>query len=887
MVSSTISHYKILAKVGEGGMGVVYKAEDTKLDRPVALKFLSPLLVQDQEVRKRFEREAKAAAALSHPNVCTVYEIDEVDGRTLIAMEFVEGESLDKKIERGPLKIDEALDIARQIVRGLEAAHKKGIFHRDIKPANVIVGEDDHVTIVDFGLAQLAEASRLTRDDTTLGTAVYMSPEQTEGSGTDHRTDIWSLGVVLYEMITGQHPFKGDYDQAVMYSILNEQPEPLTALRTGVPMELERIVFKCVAKAPGDRYQSASELLVDLRTAAKESSPTRSSERSAPPSGPSSRASRPAWLVAAGLLVALVALLIWALPLRESAAPTEPWRVRRLTSTPAVDLHVAASPVSSLIVYAGAASGNLDLYAMPIGGGKALQLTSHVADDATPALSPDGEQVVFTSGRDGGGIYLMSVTGGVPERLVTTNLSGIPHFILGMQPWRVTGGRGEVLFSRVSNDGRAAIWKIDVATFEETQLSRPPEGAMDLAASWSPDGRRVVFFRSREARWGLRMMSADGGEERAILDDGYRDGVASWTPDGERIVFSSRRSGTQNLWELTLATGELRQITVGPGSDRRPTAVDGKGLFYVQFEHTLNLIQLDLGTGNSEPLTFSSIVAHLNPRFSPDGRFLVFDRAPANRGTEIVKLDLTRGEERALTDSSSSDSHHPDWSPASDELLFVSDRGEELALWLMDAEGRGARKLGIGPDAPNPRVDPRSQADAPPRWSPTGKVIAYVGAGDTGPELWSVRPDGSKAQRLVSGVFAFDWYGADGRVIVYTTSAPAEGSQGRELRAIHLDTGRSVVLLEGVYANLDVSSDSSALAYVTQDNHLGQQFFSLPLSGPHPSDGLPRVTGPAQQLANGEGLWHPHTGTFSPDGNSFVYDRDTDRGDVYLIENYQ
>ena len=232
-------------------------------------------------------------------------------------------------------------------------------------------------------------------------------------------------------MITGRPPFQGDYEQAVMYSIMHEPPEPLTALRTGVPMELERIVLKCVAKAPADRYQSAAELLVDLRSAAGESSPDRSSERSAPPSRPSARAPRLAWLVAAGLLAAVVALLIWALPLKKSTAPSEVWRVRRLTSTPAVDLQVSASPGSSLIVYAGAASGNLDLYAMPIGGGKALQLTSHVADDASPALSPDGEQVVFASGRNGGGIYLMSVTGGVPERLAATNLSGIAQFILG------------------------------------------------------------------------------------------------------------------------------------------------------------------------------------------------------------------------------------------------------------------------------------------------------------------------------------------------------------------------------------------------------------------------------------------------------------------------
>ncbi len=197
MVGSSISHYKILDKLGEGGMGVVYKAEDTKLDRPVALKFLPNHLLGDEEVRKRFEREAKAAAALDHSNVCTVYEIDEAEGKTFISMALIEGQSLDKKIAQGPLKLDEALDVARQIAEGLEAAHGKGIYHRDIKPENVMVNEKGHVTVMDFG-AQLTQASRLTRADQTMGTTAYMSPEQAQGSGTDHRTDVWSLGVVLY-----------------------------------------------------------------------------------------------------------------------------------------------------------------------------------------------------------------------------------------------------------------------------------------------------------------------------------------------------------------------------------------------------------------------------------------------------------------------------------------------------------------------------------------------------------------------------------------------------------------------------------------------------------------------------------------------------------------
>ena len=264
MIGLNISHYKILEKLGEGGMGVVYKAEDTRLERIVALKFLAAHLLKDAESRKRFEREAKAVAALSHPNICTIHEIDEADGRTFLALEFVDGENLQSRIEAGPLPIKDALDLARQVADGLQAAHEKAIVHRDIKPGNLLITPKGQIKILDFGLALLTESSKLTQHDTTLGTIAYMSPEQTMAAGTDSRTDIWALGVVLYEMVCGQLPFRGDYDRAVMYSITSEEPEPLTGLRTGVPMELEWMISKCLAKQATERYQNAADLIVDL-----------------------------------------------------------------------------------------------------------------------------------------------------------------------------------------------------------------------------------------------------------------------------------------------------------------------------------------------------------------------------------------------------------------------------------------------------------------------------------------------------------------------------------------------------------------------------------------------------------------------------------------------
>jgi len=269
VIGSTISHYKIVEKLGEGGMGVVYEAEDTKLHRQVALKFLAQHLLDDPEAKERFLREAQAAAALHHPNVCPVYEIDEVDGKTFLAMAFLKGETLEDLIAKGPLPIKDALDIARQTAEGLQAAHAEGVVHRDIKPANILVSPEGRPTIMDFGLARLTEASRLTKVDTAMGTVAYMSPEQAQGMEVDHRSDVWSLGCVLYEMVAGQRPFLGQYDQALLYEIVHEEVAPLTSIRAGVPMELEFIVGKCLAKDREDRHQAAKEVAVDLRTLAE------------------------------------------------------------------------------------------------------------------------------------------------------------------------------------------------------------------------------------------------------------------------------------------------------------------------------------------------------------------------------------------------------------------------------------------------------------------------------------------------------------------------------------------------------------------------------------------------------------------------------------------
>ncbi|MFB3041668.1 MAG: protein kinase, partial [Candidatus Poribacteria bacterium] len=275
MVGKTISHYKILDKLGEGGMGVVYKAEDTKLERTVAIKFLPKHVSAHDEERKRFEIEAKAAAALNHPNIATIHNIEEVDDEMFIVMEYIKGRELRDivgALRDVPMPIEDVLNNATQIAEGLQAAHKKGITHRDIKSANIMITEDGQVKIMDFGLAKIAGWAQLTKDHSILGTAAYMSPEQARGESVDHRADIWSFGAVLYELLTGQLPFKGDYEQAVIYSILNEDPNSIVELREDTPSQLTSIVEKTLQKNPRDRFQTTKDLIDELKALEKSGS---------------------------------------------------------------------------------------------------------------------------------------------------------------------------------------------------------------------------------------------------------------------------------------------------------------------------------------------------------------------------------------------------------------------------------------------------------------------------------------------------------------------------------------------------------------------------------------------------------------------------------------
>ena len=408
MTGQTVSHYKILEKLGEGGMGVVYKATDTKLERTVALKFLAADRLEDEEHKARFRREARAAAALDHPNICTVYEIDEAQGQTFLAIPYLEGSTVRQKVKQRPLKLDEALDIAIQAGEGLRAAHAKGIVHRDIKSANLMVSPQGQVKVMDFGLAQAADQSLLTKTETLLGTPVYMSPEQAQRLPTDRRTDIWSLGIVIYEMLIGRTPFEGEREQAVLYGIVQEEPEPITSQRARVPLDLDWVVSKALAKDAGERYQHIDDMLVDLRAIARqvaeESDTARPSKRpttKAPREAPArARRRRLAWalgIAAAAVVVLAIAGLAVRNFLPTTEEPLEPLRAVPLTSYPGIEGAGSFSPDGSQVVFRwnGEKQDNLDIYVKLIGPGPPLRLTTNPAMDHSTAWSPDGRFIAF------------------------------------------------------------------------------------------------------------------------------------------------------------------------------------------------------------------------------------------------------------------------------------------------------------------------------------------------------------------------------------------------------------------------------------------------------------------------------------------------------------
>ena len=792
MIGQTISHYKITEKLGEGGMGVVYKAQDTKLMRPVALKFLSPHLLSDTEAKARFIREAQAAAALNHPNICTVHEIDEAGGRTFIVMAFLEGASLDTKIGAGPLKLDEALDFAIQTVQGLQAAHGKKIVHRDIKPANLMVtpqGAKQLVTIMDFGLAQLADRSKLTQGPTALGTVSYMSPEQAQGMELDHRTDLWALGAVIYEMVTGQRAFQGHYDQAITYSIQHEEPEPMTALRTGVPMELEWIADKCLVKDRERRYQHTDELLLDLETLKKK---LESGKSTILRTSPAASAGAPHSAPGAAEPAAGTRELQDASQQEQAEASEHPlvkyrvienleegddsvlYRAEDTQLKRLVDVRVVPQSSAQRIARVQRRKQAVVLGAGALGVLLALILAFFPLFSPAPVAETPVRRFSFS-----------------PERLISL----ISGSLISISP------DGKYIVYATEAAGQSALWLRPLDS-ESARKLEGTEGAK--GGNWSLDSKSIVFGTERE----LKRISLDGGNPITLCElPGQFEPFlgASWSPDGNRIVFSSglklyevaARGGEPKLLFEQEESGSLRYFWT---PHFLPSSGASEGLVYTAApgpdDRRVEL--LDLNTGERRELGPGNV-----PSYSSSGHLIHGPSDSADSGLWALPFSLEtltatgqafpieeRGESAALAgdgtlvylDSPGNNLEKLVWRDRTGKVLetvgqtqermrqpAVSPDGRLLAVSALDG---GNRDIWIHDlvRGTKTRLTFDEGAEARPTWSPSGREVTYDWVHDGESNIASKAADGTgKATVLVdteAGVFNPDW-SHDGQYLAY------------------------------------------------------------------------------------------------------------------------
>ena len=708
MIGTTVAHYKIVDKLGQGGMGSVYKAEDTRLNRMVALKFLTAPPSESANLESRFLHEARAAAALDHPNICGIYEINVYEGDLYMAMPLIKGESLEKRVEEGPRPLKEALTIAIQTAEALEEAHSKEIVHRDIKPENILIVERDrgrlHVKLLDFGLARLAQATKLTREGATLGTAAYMSPEQAEGGTIDPRTDIWSLGVVLYQMVSGQMPFPAEYEQALFYAILNEDPPPLTNLRTGVPMELERIVNKCLEKAPAQRYQSMTDLLVDLNAlldtigrskvgSATISTATVVRERRGLPTW--------AWLLAG---VPLGALLVWAL-LGRGAPPVarEQYDLNRVTWDGQLNGFPALSPDGTLLAFSSdrAGNGDLDIWVKQVNGGSLVQVTDEPEDETLPSFSADGSQLLYH--RLGEGVYTVPTLGG--------------------DPYLVAAGAFNPAFGP---DGKQVAYLTDDGLYiSPVSMGEPKLLVADLRSSgqllWTPDGKHVLFSgRLAEGESDWWAAPVDGSEVRSL---GARKAYAAmgreppagqgWAWMGKTLVFEN---GEAELATIGLDLGELQVegpeelITVGAGLEIGPTATKEGVIAFMDAWQRRDIWQLPLSSASLPTRVTNAESFDASGDVSANGQRLVYISNRWNQ-QDIWTVNLQTGEETNLT-SDDAEQLNPILSRDGDQVVYLTREDGKAALYVRPYEGGFGKRV-------------CEDCGIPTDWAPDGQKLLF------------------------------------------------------------------------------------------------------------------------------------------------------------------
>ena len=786
--------YEIVAKLGEGGMGEVWRAHDSKLERAVAIKVLPAALAADADALARFEREAKAVAALSHPNILAIFDFGREGETAFAAMELLDGETLRERLAAGALPARKALEIAAQVALGLAAAHERGIVHRDLKPENLFLTRDGQVKILDFGLARqdgftdsrsqlLAAPTQApgapgTAPGSVLGTVGYMSPEQVRGEPADQRSDLFSLGVVLYEMLAGRRAFEHGSAVETMSSILREEPPELEALAEKHSPALARLLQHCLEKRPEERFQSARDLAFDLRSLATGGSLSGRSGRAPVLAG--SRLPRGA-VVAAAAALAGIALgwLAATLGSRDDAAVRSLPRpsFRQLTKLPGGEGSPSLAPDGESFVFVQRDGNDLDLFVQRVSGTKAIALTTDCElDDFDPAFSPDGRSVAFRSECDGGGIFVMGATGEARRRVAD----------FGFAPaWSPDGGELALVTERLaaptSRTSTSTLWAVRVDSGARRVVSEHDA----MGPTWSPDGRRIAFWgmRGEGVQRDLWSVAADGSERAAaaavsILDDPALDWAPRYSRDGRWLYFASTRGGTFNLWRLAIDAasgrpeGEPEPLTA-PSSSAGPftLSADGRRIAFVDRNIETEIVRapfdpVRLALAATPEAAFSGSFELREQRISPTGDWLLFINEDLPQELHLVRPDGS-GYRQLTTDGFRN--RQGEFSPRADWIVFQTTRGE-ASLAAIRLDGGGWQPIATG----------RFLSD--PLWSPDGSTLAAFD-NTTGGVLLDVRagldtPGVSELPPVSDGVLFWPaHWSPDGALLAGQATRAGQGEQ--------------------------------------------------------------------------------------------------------------
>lgn len=794
LTGNTVSHYLVLERLGSGGMGVVYKAEDIKLSRFVALKFLPDDVARDPLVLARFRREAKAASALNHPNICTIHEIDEVNGHAFIVMEYLDGQTLKDRIANHPLTLAQVLDLGGEITDGLGSAHQLGIVHRDIKPANIFVTNRGHAKILDFGLAKLNPKSvsettatgetQLTTPGFMMGTAAYMSPEQVRGEVLDARTDIFSFGIVLYEMATGQMAFPGTTTGVVMEAILNRAPEPL---RRRVPfdgLELERIVTKALQKDRNLRYQTAADVHADLlvhksNIGAVPSSRSHSDLQklkgdTGQPQHPNSALETAAvasqsrfrarwrWIgTGTAVLALLLTIAILSLLRNRAESPLPPLEVTPLVSLQGKQASPAFSPDGNQVAFVGyERQQGGGIFTTLVGGEKPLRLTDN-PNDCCPTWSPDSRQIGFVrwSGKEMS-VYVISALGGSEHKIYTgrstdrTQCDRIDWSpdgkVLAFSEPIETGLRSRITFLSFS----------DLTTRPLTSPSNQEE--YDCEPAFSPDGTSVAFIRgSFGGTLGELFVQTVPGGDRRQLTSGNSSGTPVWTQDGREIVFTSQFGGLPSLWRVSASGGTPRPVA-GVGEMTFSPSISRKGnqLAYQHVVRSDSILRINLKDERHSlgpPVRVLSGRGFIRrPNFSPDGKKIAFESD--RLGYSDIWYCDSDGSNCEQSTSLHTVSGTARWSPDGHYISFESLSKGHYDIYVVEVPSGQPRLVATFPGADN----------GAPNWSRDGQWIYFYSAHESGPfQLWKAPVKGGSAVRVTKngGVYAIE--SDDGRFLYY------------------------------------------------------------------------------------------------------------------------